>query len=44
MKEITLQDIEANNAERARLKSEAIKLGKVVAQKTREFLSNYKAK
>ena len=44
MKEITLQDIEANNAERVRLKSEAIKLGKVVAQKTREFLSNYKAK
>ena len=43
MIEITLQDIEVNNHKRSCLKSEAIKLGKVVAKMTREFLSNYKA-
>lgn len=38
MIEITLADIAANNCRRNELKSEAIKLGRIVAQKKREFL------
>lgn len=40
MIEITLADIAANNCRRNELKSEAIKLGRIVAQKKREFLKN----
>lgn len=40
MIEITLADIAANNCKRNELKSEAIKLGRIVAQKKREFLKN----
>lgn len=40
MIEITLEDIAANNCKRNELKSEAIKLGRIVAQKKREFLKN----
>ena len=38
MIEITLADIAANNCRRNELKSEAIKLGRIVAQKKREVL------